>query len=196
MTVSLDELPDTFTTATACGRGMHHRDLYRLRDSGAVVELSRGVFRKADSEQASLPDLLAVAYRVPGAITCCLSAAAVHELTDEIPLTTQIAVPRHQRPPRIDHPPTQVFRFAEATFELGVGTVEAAPGEYVRVYNPARTVVDLMRLRHRHGEPVALTALRRYVRRADARPGLVLDIARALDVFGPVRNALDALIAE
>ena len=79
------ELPDTFTTATALARGVHPRVLYALRDGGDVVELSRGVFRRADAPLASEPDLLAVAYRSPVAIVCCRSAAAVHELSDELP---------------------------------------------------------------------------------------------------------------
>lgn len=63
-----------------------------------------------------------------------------------------------------------MFRFDFETFELGLSSVEAAEGEQVRVYDPARTVVDLMRLRHRLGEPLAHGALRRYLRRRDAQP--------------------------
>src|SRR5665647_544657 len=128
MSASLQVLPDTFTTATARGRGVHPRDLYAWRDSGEVVELSRGVFRRADAEAASLPDLLAVAYRAPRAIVCCVSAAAVHGLTDELPGAVQIAVAARSHPPRIEYPPTSVFRFDEATFEVGMSHVDAAPG--------------------------------------------------------------------
>jgi hypothetical protein len=191
MTASLQVLPDTFTTATARGRGVHPRDLYAWRDSGEVVELSRGVFRRADAEAASWPDLLAVAYRAPRAIVCCVSAAAVHGLTDELPGAVQIAVAARAHPPRIEYPPTSVFRFEEATFEIGVSQVDAAPGEPVRIYDAARTVVDLIRLRHRLGEPVAFGALNRYLRVSGARPGLLLEYAERLDAFGPVARALD-----
>lgn len=167
-----------------------------MRDAGELVELSRGVFRQAEAPAPSLPDLLAVAHRVPTGIVCCVSALAVYDLTDEIPSAVQIAIPRRQRPPRIDHPPTEVFRFAVATFELGLTSVEAAPGENVRVYSAERAVVDLMRLRHRLGEPLALGALRRYLRRRNARPGELLSLARALDVLGPVRTAVDVVSAE
>src|SRR6266700_3379083 len=127
MAATLLDLPATFTTHTARQQGLHPRDLYRLRDEGAVLELSRGVFRRADAPAASLPDLLAVRYRVPAAIVCCVSALAVHNLTDEMPAAVQIAVPRQQRPPHIGYPPTEVFRFDRATFELGLFAVEAAP---------------------------------------------------------------------
>jgi hypothetical protein len=195
MRVEATDLPPTFTTATARAVGLHPRELYRMRDTGELIELSRGVFRQADAPTPSLPDLLAVAHRVTTGIVCCVSALVVHDLTDEIPSAVQIAIPRQQRPPRIDHPPTEVFRFAGATFELGLSSVEAAPGEDVRVYSAERAVVDLMRLRHRLGEPLALGALRRYLRRRNARPGELLSLARALDVLGPVRTAVDVVSA-
>lgn len=192
----LAELPDTFTTATALARGVHPRVLYALRDSGDVVELSRGVFRRADAPLASEPDLLAVAYRSPVAIVCCRSAAAVHELSDELPPAVQIAVPSGHRPPRIVYPPTEVFRFAANTFEVELSQLQAARGEWVRIYTPARTVIDLMRLRHRFGESLALAAMRRYLRRRDAAPAQLLRLASVFDVAGPVRRALDVAIAE
>jgi hypothetical protein len=144
----------------------------------------------------SWPDLLAVGTRVPRGIVCCVSALAVHDLTDEIPGAVQVAIGRAQRPPRIDYPPTEVFRFDDETFELGLSSVDAAPGEPVRIYSAERTVIDLMRLRRRLGEPLALGALRRYLRRRQARPGVLLNMARTLNVLGPVRMALDVASAE
>ena len=191
MAVSLQDLSDTFTTGAARQRGVHPRVLYRWRDNGEIVELSRGVFRRADAPPASYPDLLAIAYRAPRAVVCCVSAAAVHDLTDQLPVAVQIAMPTRDRPPRIAYPPTEVFRFATDTFEVGQTAVEAAPGEQVRIYDPARTIVDLMRLRHRLGEPLAHAALHRYLRRPDARPGALLRLADTLGAQGPVRRALD-----
>jgi predicted transcriptional regulator of viral defense system len=192
---AIKELPPTFTTETALAERISPRDLYAARDSGEILELSRGVFRHAAAPPASHPDLLAVAYRTPVAIVCLLSSAAVHDLTDHIPSAVQIAVPRSSHPPQIAFPPTAVVRFESSTFELGLTQVEAAPGESVRIYDPARTVVDLMRLRHRIGEPIALTALNRYLRRRDARPSELLNVAGVLRVYGPVLHALDVASA-
>jgi hypothetical protein len=88
-----------------------------------------------------------------------------------------------------------MFRFNTETFELGLSSVEAAPGEPVRVYSPTRTITDLMRLRHRIGEPVALAALHRYLHRSDARPGELLRMASALGAYGPVKRAVDVASA-
>lgn len=196
MATSAGDLPGTFTTRVARVRGVHPRDLYRWRDDGVIIELSRGVFRRADAPAATYPDFLAVAYRAPRAVICCVSAAAAHDLTDELPGVVQLAVPNRDRPPRIAYPPTEVFRFDSETFQLGLSAIEAAPGEPVRIYEPARTVVDLMRLRHRLGEPLAHAALHRYLRRRDARPAELLRTAARLDVLGPMRTALDVASAQ
>jgi predicted transcriptional regulator of viral defense system len=192
---AVTELPPTFTTSTALAAGVHTRDLYAARDSGLIIELSRGVFRQADAPPASFPDLIAVACRNSTAIVCLLSAAAVYDMTDEIPPAVQIAVPKTSRAPQISFPPTAVFRFETSTFELGLTRVEAAPAEFVRIYDPARTVVDLMRLRHRIGEPTALAALHRFLRRPDARPAELLQLAEKLRVYRPVLHALDVASA-
>jgi hypothetical protein len=184
-------LPSTFTTRVAREFGVHPRDLYSWRDDGRIIELSRGVFRRAEAAPATFPDLLAVAHRVPLAVVCCVSAAAAHDLTDELVSAVQIAVPNSSAAPRIDFPPVTSFRFDQATFELGLSRLEAAPREWVRIYSPTRTVVDLMRLRSRLGEPLAYAALNRYLRSRAAKPGLLLEFASKLGVYGPVRQALD-----
>ncbi|WP_166849217.1 type IV toxin-antitoxin system AbiEi family antitoxin domain-containing protein [Isoptericola sp. BMS4] len=188
-------LPPTFTTKVARELGIHSRDLYRWRDDSEVVELSRGVFRRGDAPPPTYPDLLAVATRVPGGIVCGLSAASLFDLTDTLVAEVQIAVRRGTYTPRIDFPPTEVLRFEAVKFDLGRTTIEAAPGEPIPVYDPARTVVDLMRLRHRFGEPIAHSALRRYIATPDARPAQLLKYAAALGVSGPVRAAVDVASA-
>lgn len=110
MPASIPGLPNTFTTRTALASGMHPRELYRRRDAGEILELSRGVFRQADAPPPTYPDLLAVANRSSVAIVCCVSAAAIHDLTDEMPPAVQIAVPTRHRPPSIAYPPTEVLR--------------------------------------------------------------------------------------
>lgn len=186
-----DGLPVTFTTGTALGLGVHQRDLYRWRDDAEIIELARGVFRRSDAALASYPDELAVSCRAPRAVVCCLSAAAIHDLTDEIPRQVQIAVADGDTPPRITYPPVQVFRFTPATFQLGVTTFEAAPRERVRIYDAARTVVDLIRMRKRFGEPIAYGALNRFLDRPGADVRQVRVYADLLHVAGPTQLALD-----
>lgn len=191
----LAALPATFTTAEAERARLWRHDLYRLRDAGVLMELSRGVYRKADAPETAHIDLLAITRRVPSGVVCLISALSLFELTDEVPVTTQIAVPRGAHRPQITYPPAEVLTFDKATFDLGRDTFEAAPDERIDVYGPARSVVDAMRLRSRVGEPLALRALRLYLGRRGAKPAELLDYARALDVEGPVRQAVEAVLS-
>jgi hypothetical protein len=160
------------------------------------LELSRGIYRRSDAPATAHLDLIAVGLRAPSAIICLESALALHELIDDNPATVHIAVPRGSWAPQIDYPPTAVSRFDPETFGSGLEMFDAAPGERVRVYSPARSVIDVMRLRHQVGETLALHALGRFVRR-DARHGLadLINLARRFNVEGPIRTAVEAVLA-
>jgi len=192
----LERLAPTFTKAQAQAAGVTPHTLYALRDAGSIIELSRGVYRDAAAPETVHLDLLAVALRAPAAVVCTESALALYELIDDIPAEVSIAVPRGTRPPTITYPPVNVSRFDPGTFQVGVERWEAAPGEFVPVYGPARSVVDLMRLRHLYGESLALHALGRYLRSSERRDITeLMDFARALGVQGPVRAAVEAVLA-
>lgn len=191
----LSRLGATFTTKQARSAGIHWRDLYSLRDSGDIVELSRGVYRKATAPETAQLDLLAVAARVPIAVVCLESALVLHELTDEVPQEIQIAIPRGKHAPRFEYPPLSVSRFDPRTFDAGVELIEIAPGETVRVYSAARSIVDAIRLRHLVGDIVGLRALRLYLRRRGAQPAELLRYARLLRAERRVRSAIEAVTA-
>ena len=193
---ALSLLRPTFAKAQAEAVGITRHALYGLRDAGSIVELSRGVYRNVAAPETIHLDLLAVSLRAPAAVVCAESALALHQLIDDIPAEVSIAVPRGTRPPTITYPPVNVSRFEADTFHMGVERFEAAPDEFVPVYGPARSVVDMMRLRHLYGDSLALHALGRYLRASERRDITeLMDLARALGVAGPVRTATKAVLA-
>lgn len=192
----LATLPPTFTTAQARQAGLPSRDLATLVSDGEVDELSRGVYRRADAHESAHLDLLAVHTRAPHAVICGESALAIHELIDDIPAAVHIAVPRGTRRPAISYPPIVVAQYAVKSFDLNVEQYEAATGEFVPVYDAARSVVDAMRHRHRIGQTLALAALGRYLRTSG--PDGVGDlqwIARELNALSLIRPAVEAVLA-
>jgi hypothetical protein len=119
----------------------------------------------------------------------------LYGLTDEIPGAVHVAVRRGTHRPYISYPPTEVSEFDSGTFDLGQAEVEVAPNERVHAYDQARTVVDVMRMRHRLGEPIAFRALRQNLASPGSRPAELLNYARALDVEGPVRHAVEVVLS-
>ncbi|CAN5561811.1 type IV toxin-antitoxin system AbiEi family antitoxin domain-containing protein [soil metagenome] len=183
-----------FKAGEALEIGIHPRDLYTLRDEGFLIELSRGVFRLADTEMSSYLDLVAVSRRSPQGTFCLNSALSFGDLTDEVPAQIHLAVPRGAHRPVIDYPPVRVHVFAASTFDLGRERVLLDSGEEVSIYSPERSVVDALRMRNRIGADVAYDALRRYLRRPGASPGDLLRFARRLRAGGPMSNALMVLM--
>ena len=179
-------------TSQALKLGIHPRILYHLRDTGWLVAVTRGVYRLADLPEPSHPDLLVVARRVPQAVICLISALSFHGLTTQIPHEVQIALPRRTRYPRLDHPPLRVFLMAGAAYTEGIEThvIEGIP---LRVYGPAKTVVDCFKFRNKIGIDVAVEALRLARERKRVTPRVLLQYARLCRVERVMRPYLEAL---
>lgn len=188
-------LPPSFTTADAVAFGVSKSTLYRMRERGEVVEISRGTWRRANAAPTPHEALIAVTLRAPHATVCLLSALAFHELTDVIPMTVDVAVARGRHRPVIDHPPVHVHVFDADTFPLGREHVAVSDHEYVPIYNPVRTVVDALRLRNQIGTDLAYGAVRRLVARRRAAAGDLVSLAGELRCTGPVTEALEVLQA-
>ncbi|MGH8905393.1 MAG: type IV toxin-antitoxin system AbiEi family antitoxin domain-containing protein [Egibacteraceae bacterium] len=183
----------TFTAGQARAAGLAWRGLYKLRDQGEVIEISRGVFRFADAPPLAHPEFVAVAWRAPHGTICLTSALQWWSLTDELPREVHLAVPRGAHRPTITYPPTRVHIFDAGTFDAGRVRVDAGDDEPIWISSADRTVVDMMRLRHRVGPDLALNSLRRYLATPDASPGALLRLARTLRVETAVAAALEVL---
>ena len=167
----LSSIGPIFRAAEAVDAGVSWRDLYLLRDEGALLELSRGLYQLREAAGVDNIDFISVCARVPRGMICLNSALAYWDLSDEIPPVVHLAIPRGSHRPTVDYPPTEVHVFGAGSFD--VGRVEVVHGERERfaITSRERTVVDAFRLRHLVGEELAHDAIRRYLR---ARPQIPL----------------------
>lgn len=185
----------TLTARQARAHGLHWEDLYRLRDSELIVELSRGVFRFGAAPAVELIDVIGVLARAPKAVACLNTAAAIWGLTDEIPRVVHIAVPRGAHRPQIDWPTTRVHVFGAAAFEVERTMYDLSTGEQVAVYSAERTVVDIIRLAHQHASEPLGELVRRYLACSGATPARLLEVARKLGAANSVRRILEIVVS-
>jgi predicted transcriptional regulator of viral defense system len=186
----LRSLGPVFRSGQAVEAGVSWRDLYRLRDEGELIELSRGLFQLAEAAGSDNADFVAVCARAPHGMVCLDSALAYWDLSDEITSEVHLAVPEGAVRPTINLPPTRVHVFNAPTFDLGRKQVRQARGEHFWISDPERSVVDAFRMRHLVGESRAYASLQRYLGRPRPKPGRLAELARELRVGGPVRDAL------
>lgn len=97
----------TLRTAQALRLGIQPRTLYQMRDSGLLVQESRGIYRLADSPAWSNPDLALVALRIPKGVICLVSALHFHGLTTQIPRQVDMALLQNSEKPRLEYPPVR-----------------------------------------------------------------------------------------
>lgn len=181
-------------TAEALRAGIHPRTLYQLRDSGAIQQVSRGVYRLAETEWSVDPDLLAVAARVPRGVICLTSALAVHELTTQIPHVVDVALPPGGWTPTIQHPPIRVYRFSDESMRAGVES-KVADGVTIRMFNPEKTIADCFKFRNKIGLDIALEALRLYRSRRKQDLPALMDYAKIDRVESVIRPYLEATLS-
>lgn len=184
-----------FRVRDAVDAGIPRHTLYRLRDEGLLLTISRGVMQPADSDPAMYSEFAALAVRAPQATICLNSGLSYWDLSDEIPDAIDLAVARGAHWPKIDTPATRLHRFAAATSTLDRVQERTDAREPFWIYSAERCIVDAMRMQRTAGRDLALTALRRYMQRDDAEPLRLTALARELGGATQITRALEVILA-
>jgi predicted transcriptional regulator of viral defense system len=124
--------------------GITSATVSRMEQRGLLNQLARGLYQLPDAPLDTHHSLAVAAKLVPNGVICYDSALSFHELTDRIPPYVWVAIgPRDWRP-KIERPRIQIARFGPKEFDKGIEqhTIE---GVSVRVYSPAKTIVDLFK---------------------------------------------------
>jgi predicted transcriptional regulator of viral defense system len=176
-------------------RGIHPPTLARLVEEGVLSRPSRGLYERTGTEVDLAHGLAEMAKRVPRGVICLISALQFHEITLQVPRSVWMAIGTRDRRPRIDTPPTRFVRFGEHALKCGVQT-HVIDSVAVRIFDPAKTVVDCFRFRSTVGLDVALEGLRMALRSRRATPDAIADYARGLRIWSVLRPYLESTVAD
>ena len=174
----------------------------RMKKKGLIVQLARGLYQRSDASPDVNHPLAAAAKLVPKGVICLVSALSFHGLTDTIPSRVWVAIGPKDRRPRISQPSLQFVRFGPKVLGFGIEK-HSIEGVTVKIYSPAKTVIDLFRYRRRAGKRyqkspglnLALEGLREALRQRKARPADIAKYANEAGVWKVVEPYLDAMIA-
>jgi predicted transcriptional regulator of viral defense system len=133
-----------------------------------------------------------VAKRVPGAVTCLLSALAFHEITTQSPPAIWIALRKGARRPALTSPSLRIVRLSGPSLTEGTENhqVEGVP---IRVYSAGKTVADCFKFRNKIGLDVAIEALKDCLRQKKANVNEIYRYAKICRVSNVIRPYLEAL---
>ncbi len=174
----------------------------RMQKNGQIIQLGRGLYQLPDAPLDLNHAMAQAAKRVPKGIICLTSALAYHELTDTIPSRVWMAIGPKDWRPLVTSPAVQFVRFGMKVLDTGVKEhlIEGVP---VRIYNPAKTVVDLFRYRQSAGKRyqkspglnLAIEGLREALRLRKATPSEIARYAMEGGVWKVVQPYLEAMTA-
>jgi predicted transcriptional regulator of viral defense system len=188
--VTAPALPPIIARADLSRLGLSRHGLYAMVRAGELEQIAPGYYLRPGELDDTIATWASISLRKPSATICLLSALSLHELTDEIPRETDIALPRGERTLTTRFTPIRWHSFDRATFELG-RTEHHLPGAELSIglYSPERTIIDTFRLRHEIGADIANEALKRWLRRRGNAPATLLDLARSFPKALPALRA-------
>jgi predicted transcriptional regulator of viral defense system len=174
----------------------------RMREKGLINRLARGLYQLPDATTDTNHSLAEAAKLVPKSVVCLVSALAYHQLTDAIPRSVWVAIGPKDRRPAIKQLPLQIVRFGHKVFCPGIDE-HPIEGVTVKIYNPAKTVVDLFRYRQSAGKRyqkapglnIALEGMREALRQHKATPSAIAQYATQAGIWKTLQPYLEAMTA-
>jgi len=171
-------------------KGIHPRDLYRLKDEGRIECIARGLYQ-LPGQLPNDPDRLAVCKKIPGGVICLISALSIHEITTEIPRGVHVALKRGSEKPRIHYPPVLYYWMSGKAFTEGIERKKIG-GTDVPVYCVEKTLADCFKYRNKIGMDVVLEALKFYRERCRFNGNKLMHYAKICRVDNVMRPYLEA----
>jgi len=166
--------------------------LRRLVAREQVRQISRGLYASTSFQGNEHQTLVEVAKRVPAGVVCLVSALSFHQLGTQLPSEVWLALPIGTSYPHIRDMPVRFCKFSGPTHALGIEE-HHLPGGTVRVYSPAKTVVDCFKFRNKIGMDVAIEALSDCLRKRRATVTQLNEFAAACRVAKVMRPYLEAM---
>ena len=166
--------------------------LHRLYERGVLQRSGRGMYSLSETAPTETAALAEICHRIPAGVVCLLSALRFHGIGTQNPFEVWVAIDSKARRPNIDYPPVRIARFSGISLAEGVEEHPTNLGP-IRVYSPAKTVVDCFRYRNKIGLDVALEALREARHDKKATIDEIWHYAKLLRVSSAIRPYLDSL---
>jgi predicted transcriptional regulator of viral defense system len=172
--------------------GVPRNYLSRLVQRGLLKQLGRGLYTSTTSPVSEHFPLIQVAYKVPKGVICLLSSLQFHKLTREAPRQVWIAIDVKAWTPRLLSPKIRLVRMSGPALQFGVKEYRVRGGR-LRVYTPAKTVVDCFKFRNKIGLEVAIEALKECRRLRKASMDEISAAAKTCRVANVMRPYIESL---
>ena len=173
--------------------GFTQYKISKLVEEKKLIKLNKSYYENADYHGEESDFYYAMAY-APKGVICLLSAAVYYNLTNYIPNTVDVAIPRKAKVSAMpDWPRIDVHYYTEDRYKLGVITVREGNNEF-QIYDVEKTVVDIVFYREKVGIEETKEILIKYLQRKNRDLNRLLKYAELMKCDKTMRQYLEVLI--
>lgn len=125
-------------------RGIPFSKIKQMELSGSIVKVDRGLYSVPGTER---DELFIFQHRYPKGIFSGITALSIHGLTDHSSDCMYLTFPKGYNPSSIKNNDwhIDITRVIPELYDIGIMTVTDQLGNPVRVYEPERTLCDVLR---------------------------------------------------
>lgn len=178
-------------TSTAIEAGVSKPTLLKYVENNGFERIAHGIYLSPDAWNDGMYLLQS---RFAQAILSHETAAFLHNLVDREPFQYTVTVKTGYNATTLLMQNVRVHKIKKDLYELGLSELLSPAGHPVRVYNPERTVCDLLRSRSKIEIQDLQAVLRAYVRTKQKNIPLLMRYARDLRVEKVLKPYLEVLL--
>ncbi|MFC4803630.1 type IV toxin-antitoxin system AbiEi family antitoxin domain-containing protein [Filifactor villosus] len=178
-------------TSEVISRKISKTTLAKFVEKYKYERVSHGVYCSLDVWR---DELYLLQLRCPKTIFSHDTALFLLDMTDQEPLQYTVTVKSGYNATHLREDGVKVFSIKKELFELGVTKAETPFGNKVFIYDPERTVCDMIRSRSQIEIQIFQDAMKQYIKRKDKNLHRLMDYAEKLRVSKLLSNYLEVLL--
>ncbi|MBS4055183.1 MAG: type IV toxin-antitoxin system AbiEi family antitoxin domain-containing protein [Thermaerobacter sp.] len=166
----------------------YFREYVRRR---GLKRVAHGLYMSQDAWEDGM---YVIQTRYPQAVFSHETALYLLNLAEREPFRYSITLKAGTNASGLTSQGVKVYKIRESLFYEGIAEAKSPAGQALRVYNPERTICDLIRSRRQIEIQDIQSAFREYVQRKNKNIPLLMRYANALSVEKTVRQYLQVLL--
>jgi len=166
----------------------YFREYVRRR---GLKRVAHGLYMSQDTWEDGM---YVIQTRYPQAVFSHETALYLLNLAEREPFRYSITLKAGTNASGLTSQGVKVYKIRESLFYEGIAEAKSPAGQALRVYNPERTICDLIRSRRQIEIQDIQSAFREYVQRKNKNIPLLMRYANALSVEKTVRQYLQVLL--
>jgi len=176
-------------------QGVHTDTVRNLVQQGKIEKIKPGLYKLVDMPMLANQGMIDVYMSMPKAVVCLHSALSYYDLTTTIPDRVMVALPRQEKPSKIQYPPVQIFYYSEKNYQIGIKEVKTESGIF-KIYEPEKTIVDCFRYRNKMGLDAATEGLKNYLKGKQKDLVKLIEFAKTGRMYKIMKPYIEAIIEQ